>query len=381
MKCIRPMKLTYFFPVAICFLLMACSPNQQINEHKMELFTLTNSSGMKVTITNFGGKVVSLHVPDKNGNLSDVVLGYDSLSQYPEGNPYYGALIGRFGNRIANARFSLNGEQYQLEANNGPNALHGGSDGFHNVLWNAKAITTDEGQGVELVYESKDGEEGYPGHLRVSVVYLLSKQNELIIGYDATTTKPTVVNMTHHSFFNLKGEGNGDILGHQFEIFGENYLPVDSTLIPTGEIRSVQGSPFDFLQPHTAGERINEKDVQLEYGNGYDHCYVFNQRFPGEMILMARVTEPLSGRVMEVFSTEPGLQFYSGNFLSNREVGKGGKTYDFRSAFCLEPQHYPDSPNKPNFPSTMLNPNEHYNQRTIYKFSTVNGDGVQERDF
>lgn len=337
----------------------------------MELYTLTNSSGMKVTITNFGGKVVSLHVPDKNGKLADVVLGYDSISQYPDGNPYFGALIGRFGNRIAGGQYTLNGETVELAKNNGPNALHGGPGGFHNVLWKAKPFTDANGQGLELSYESRDGEEGYPGHLRVQVIYLLSENNELVIAYDATTSKPTVVNMTHHSFFNLRGEGNGDILGHQFELFAAHYLPVDSTLIPTGEIRSVKGTPFDFLKPHAAGERIAAEDIQLKYGNGYDHCWVVSQSFPGEMVLVARVTEPESGRVMELLTTEPGLQFYSGNFLSGKDKGKGGKSYEFRSGFCLEAQHYPDSPNKPQFPSTVLKPNEHYNQRTIYRFGVA----------
>jgi len=361
--------------IVLYAVVVACSPKQKVDESRMELFTLVNANGMKVTITNFGGKVVSILVPDKNGKLADVVLGYDSLSQYPSGNPYYGALIGRFGNRIANGRFTLEGQEYTLATNNGPNALHGGPGGFHNVLWKAKPFTNEVGQGLELAYESRDGEEGYPGHMRVTVIYLLSQDNELIMAYDATTSKPTVVNMTHHSFFNLKGEGNGDILGHQFEIFGEHFLPVDSTLIPTGEIRSVKGTPFDFLAPHSAGERIFQEDEQLKFGNGYDHCWVVSQAFAGEMVLMARVTEPESGRVLEVRSTEPGLQFYSGNFLSKKEVGKGRKVYDFRSAFCLEPQYYPDSPNKPQFPSTVLKPNEHYNQRTIYRFSTTAAAG------
>lgn len=350
-------------------LLSSCSGNKETKmDNRMELYTLTNSNGMKATITNFGGKVVSLMVPDKNGKLADVVLGYDSIAQYPGGNPYFGAIIGRFGNRIAGGLFTLDGEEFKLATNNGSNALHGGPGGFHNVLWKARPFKNEVGEGLELTYESRDGEEGYPGHLRATVIYLLSNENELIIAYDATTSKPTVVNMTHHSFFNLKGEGNGDILGHQFEIFAEKYLPVDSTLIPTGEIRSVKDTPFDFLKPHTAGERINGNDIQLKYGNGYDHCWVINQAFPGEMVLMARVTEPESGRTMELLSTEPGLQFYSGNFLSGKDIGKGGKSYEFRSAFCLEAQHYPDSPNKPEFPSTVLKPNDHYNQRTIYRF-------------
>jgi len=364
--------LRLFLPLLLVTIMTGCTSNPtQKADDRMELFTLTNSAGMKVTITNYGGKVVSILAPDKTGKFEDVVLGYDSLNQYPGGNPYFGALIGRYGNRIANARFSLGGETYQLAANNGPNALHGGPGGFHNVIWRARPFKSDAGQGLELSYESRDGEEGYPGHLRVTVMYVLSENNELIIAYDASTTKPTVVNLTHHSFFNLRGEGNGDILGHEFEIFGTHYLPVDSTLIPTGELRPVKDTPFDFLTPYAAGARIAADDIQLKYGNGYDHCWVIAQAFSGELVQAARVTEPESGRVMEVYSTEPGLQFYSGNFLSGKDVGKGGKPYEFRSGFCLEPQHYPDAPNKPEFPSTVLKPGDHYNQRTIYRFSTV----------
>ena len=336
-----------------------------------QLFTLRNKNGMEATITNFGGKVVTLMAPDREGKMADIVLGYDSVSQYPGGNPYFGALIGRYGNRIANGKFSLGQDTFQLAKNNGPNGLHGGPGGFHNVLWNASPGTIDGSESLTLKYVSADGEEGYPGQLTATVIYILTENNELVIDYDAVTTKPTVVNLTHHSFFNLKGEGNGDILDHRFELMASNYLPVDSTLIPVGAPASVLGTPFDFLAPHSAGERIGTDHEQVKYGKGYDHCWVLDKKFPGEFSLAARVTEPVTGRVMEVLTTEPGLQFYSGNFLTGKDIGKNGKAYGFRSAFCLEAQHFPDSPNKPDYPSVVLKPNDHYKQRTVYRFSVT----------
>ncbi|MFM7194644.1 MAG: aldose epimerase family protein, partial [Bacteroidota bacterium] len=349
-----------FLTVLSLAVLAACST---MNDRKTsegpaspQLFTLRNKNGMEATITNFGGKVVTLMVPDRNGKFADVVLGYDSASQYPGGNPYFGALIGRYGNRIANGQFTMGVDTFQLAKNNGPNGLHGGPGGFHNVLWEATPGTIEGSEALTLKYVSADREEGYPGQLTATVIYILTNDNELVIDYDAVTTKPTVVNLTHHSFFNLKGEGNGDILDHQFELTASTFLPVDSTLIPLGEPVSVAGTPFDFTSTHTAGERINADDQQLKFGKGYDHCWVLDKKFPGEFALAAKVTEPGSGRVMEVLTTEPGLQFYSGNFLTGKDIGKGGKAYGFRSAFCLEAQHFPDSPNKPAYPSVILKP-------------------------
>ncbi len=330
-------------------------------------FVLVNQNGLRMTVINYGGKIISLFVPDKKGKLDDIVLGYDSLSQYPSGNPYFGAMIGRYGNRIAKGKFLLNGKNYQLNLNNGANALHGGPNGFHNVYWSANPIDKNK---LELIYQSKDGEEGYPGNLSVKVTYTLSDQNELTIDYKATTDQETIVNLTHHSFFNLAGAGNGTILDHELMINAEAFCSVDSTLIPLGELKKVKGTPFDFLLAHKIGERINQPDEQLKYGKGYDHNWVLNKK-AGELTLAAKVAEPNSGRVMEVWTTEPGLQFYSGNFLDGKDVGKSNKKYEYRSAFCLEAQHFPDSPNHSNFPSTVLRPGETYIQQTIYKFSVT----------
>ncbi|MBM3177879.1 MAG: galactose mutarotase [Bacteroidetes bacterium] len=359
--------------IGLAIVLTGCVKNseqasQTEDDMSLKLFTLKGASGMTVTITNFGGKVVSLLVPDRSGNFADVVLGYDSVTQYPQGNPYFGALIGRYGNRIANGNFILGNDTFKLATNNGANALHGGPNGFHNVLWSAKQEDVDGHDALKLTYISEDGEEGYPGKLTATVTYLVNDNNELIIDYVAVTTRETVVNLTHHSFFNLKGEGSGDILDHSFELFADQYLPVDAGLIPIGAPAPVTETPFDFMNPHAAGERISIENEQLKRGNGYDHCWVLNKKTPGELSLAARVSEPSSGRIMEVFTTEPGLQFYSGNFLSGRDIGKGGKPYEFRSAFCLEAQHYPDSPNKPDYPSTVLKPGQTYRQRTIYRF-------------
>jgi len=342
-----------------------------VDPAELKRYVMTNANKMSVTVTNFGGRVVSLQVPDRDGNFADVVLGYDSLPAYLAGNPYYGAMIGRYGNRIAKGKFTLDGTEYSLATNNGVNALHGGPGGFHNVLWRVEEKQVKDGQALELTYVSDDGEEGYPGTLTTQVTYTLpTNSNELIIDYEATTGSTTVVNLTHHSFFNLAGEGSGDILGHEFMINADRYCPVDEGLIPTGELRAVAGTPFDFLQPHKAGERIEMQDEQLKFGLGYDHNWVLNKS--GDSVaLAATVVEPVTGRKMEVWTTEPGLQFYSGNFLSKSEVGKKGHVYDFRNAFCLEAQHFPDSPNRPEFPSTILKPGEVYTQRTVYRFSTV----------
>ncbi len=350
---------------------LSAVPN--IDSSQLKLYVMVNANRMAIAVTNFGGRLTFLQVPDKYGELADVVLGYDSLVQYLKGNPYFGAMIGRYGNRIAKGTFTLEGREYQLATNNGANALHGGPNGFHNALWNVEAKQTDQGQALELSYVSEDGEEGYPGRLTVKVTYTLNDNNDLILDYEATTDKTTVVNLTHHSFFNLAGEGVGDILGHDLTIFADRFNPVDEGLIPTGELRSVKGTPFDFLSPHLVGERIGAEDEQLKFGKGYDHNFVLNKE-GSELSLAARVVEPNSGRVMEVWTTEPGLQFYSGNFLTKEEVGKKGHVYDFRTAFCLEAQHFPDSPNHPDFPSTVLKPGETYRQQTIYWFSTTTSE-------
>jgi aldose 1-epimerase len=327
----------------------------------VDLYTLTNASGMTVKITNYGGIVTSLQVPDKNGKFDDVVLGFDTLDQYLEGHPYFGALVGRYGNRIAKGKFTLNGTEYQLAANNGENHLHGGIKGFDKVVWNAEMVKKENEMGVKLSYLSKDGEEGYPGNLTAVVTYVLTNDNELIINYKAETDKPTPVNLTHHSYFNLKGAGNGDILGHLLTIDADRFTPVDEGLIPTGELKSVKDTPMDFTAPKAIGERIDQVK------GGYDHNYVLNG-WDGSLRLAAKVVEPLSGREMEVWTTEPGLQFYTGNFLDGTITGKNGKVYNKHYGFCLETQHFPDSPNKAGFPSTILEPGEKYTHTTIYRF-------------
>lgn len=335
----------------------------------VDLYTLTNINGVEAKITNYGGTVVSLKVPDRNGKLGDIVLGYDNLEGYLKNNPYFGSIIGRYGNRIAKGKFTLNGVEYTLAQNNGENHLHGGIKGFDKVVWNAREVLGENKVGLELTYLSKDGEEGYPGNLSVTVTYTLNNNNELKIDYAATTDKDTVVNLTHHSYFNLAGAGEGDILDHELMINADKFTPVDSGLIPTGELRSVKGTPMDFTQPIAIGARINQRDEQLTLGNGYDHNWVLNIT-EGYLTLVARVYEPKTGRVMEVFTTEPGMQFYTGNFLDGSITGKDGKVYHQRYGFCLETQHFPDSPNKPEFPSTVLKPGEKYMTTTIYKFST-----------
>lgn len=334
----------------------------------VDLFTITNRNGVRLQVTSFGGKVVSLLVPDRNGALADVVLGYSSLDEYERGNPYFGALIGRFANRIAAGRFTLDGRDFTLARNNGPNHLHGGPNGFHNLLWDAAEYEADDARGVELSLTSPDGDEGYPGKLRVTVRYTLNNRDELEVFYRAQTDKPTVVNLTHHSFFNLRGAGEGDILGHRLQVNADAFTPVDATLIPTGELRPVAGTPFDFRTPHAIGERIGVDDPQLRTANGYDHNFVVTGP-AGTLRLAAVVVEPESGRRMEVLTTEPGLQLYSGNFLDGSDRGKKGLAYLFRSAFCLEAQHFPDSPNRSSFPSVVLRPDQIYTQKTIYRFS------------
>ena len=333
----------------------------------VELFTLRNSKGMEATIMTYGGIVTSLKTADKNGKFGDVVLGYDNLDGYLKSTPYFGALIGRYGNRIANGKFSLDGKAYTLATNNGVNALHGGLKGFDKQVWTARPLPTAHGPSLILTYVSQNGEEGYPGTLSVTAIYSITEENELRLDYSATTSEKTVVNLTQHSYFNLRG--SGDILGHAVQINADRFTPVDSGLIPTGELRPVAGTPFDFTLAHTIGERVNTAgDEQLKFGGGYDHNWVVNKAC-GELALMARIEEPTTGRVLEVLSTEPGVQFYCGNFLDGTITGKGGWTYQFRNGFCFEPQHFPDSPNHPAFPTTTLNPGEKYSNTIIYKFS------------
>ena len=333
---------------------------------QVDIFTLRNSKGAEARISSYGGIVVSLKVPDRDGNLGDVVLGYEKLADYIKNSPYFGAMIGRYGNRIAKGRFTLDGKEYTLAVNNGPNALHGGLKGFDKVVWTPTIMATPDGTALELKYVSKDGEEGYPGTLSVTAVYTLTEDNALKLEYTATTDKDTVVNLTQHSYFNLAGKG--DILNHEVMISASKFTPVDSTLIPTGELRPVEGTPFDFRKPTAIGARIKQDDEQLKFGNGYDHNFVIDKA-PGELGLMARVYEPTTGRVLEVLSTEPSLQFYSGNFLDGSNKGKDGWVYQFRNAFCMEPQHYPDSPNHPDFPSVVLKPGQTYKNTIIFKFS------------
>jgi len=336
----------------------------------VDLYTLRNTKGVEAKITNYGGILVSLKVPDRKGKFDDVVLGFNDLDSYlTKNDPYMGALIGRYGNRIAKGRFTLNGVEYKLAVNNGENTLHGGIKGFDKVVWTGHELKTPAGPAVVLTYLSKDGEEGYPGNLNVRVVYTLTNNNELKIDYSATTDKDTVTNLTHHSYFNLAGEGNGDILNHLVTINGSRFVPTDAGSIPTGDLKSVAGTPFDFLKATAIGARINQDDEQLKFGNGYDHTWVINGR-PGTMRLAATAYEATSGRVMQVWTTEPGVQFYTGNFLNGTLTGKSGKVYARRNGFCFETQHYPDSPNQPSFPTTTLKKGATYKSTTIYRFST-----------
>jgi len=329
----------------------------------VRIYTLTNKRGMVATITNYGGRVVSLKVPDKKGAMGDVVLGFDSIDGYLNENPYFGALIGRYANRIGHAQFTLDGVLYKVPKNDGDNSLHGGTRGFDKVIWTPH--TRYDGS-LELTYISKDGEEGYPGNCKVTVIYRLTDANELKIEYSASTDKDTVVNLTNHSYFNLKG--GGDILGHLLTLAADTFTPVDSGLIPTGELKPVAGTPFDFRKATAIGARIEQNDEQLKLGKGYDHNWVVSRRPGTELSLAARVEEPKSGRVMEVWTTQPGIQFYTGNFLDGTIKGKGGKVYARRSALCLETQHFPDSPNKPKFPPVVLKPGREFKSATVYKF-------------
>ena len=334
---------------------------------QVQLYTLRNASGMQATITNYGGIVTSLLVPDRAGKLGDVVLGFDNLAAYqgkpPYDSPYFGALIGRYGNRIGKGRFTLDGQQYKLALNNGPNALHGGRQGFDKVVWKAEPGTLAEGQTLMLTYVSPDGEEGYPGTLTVSVVYTLTPENALRIAYTATTDKLTVLNLTNHSYFNLHHGQAKNILGHELQLNADRYTVVDNTLIPTGELRPVQDTPMDFRQPHAIGERLEK--VAGPAPGGYDHNWVLSGQGPR---VVASVYEPTTGRTLAVFTDQPGVQFYSGNFLDGKLKGKGGTVYGQHAGFCLETQHFPDSPNQPAFPSTVVKPGETFRSVTEYRF-------------
>ncbi len=334
----------------------------------VDLFTLRNSKGLEARICNYGGIIVSFKGPDRRGKMGDVVLGYDNLEDYLKNNPFFGCLVGRYGNRIAGGKFTLDGKEYHLAVNNGPNSLHGGLKGFDKAVWQPSIRATPDGPALQLRYLSKDGEEGYPGNLAVTALYTLTEDGGLKLDYTATTDKPTVLNLTQHSYFNLAQKG--DVLNHVVMIPADRFTPVDNTMIPTGELRPVEGTPFDFRKPTAIGARIDQDDEQLKFGKGYDHNFVFNKP-SGEPGLAARVTDPTTGRVLEVFTTEPGMQFYTGNFLDGTIKGKGGWVYQARNGFCLECQRFPDSPNHPSFPSTVLRPGEVYRNTIIFRLSAV----------
>ena len=334
----------------------------------VDAYIMKNEAGMEIEVITYGGIITSLTAPDKNGVYEDIALGFESLNDYTESNPFFGALVGRYGNRIANAKFSIDGTEYNLAKNNGPNHLHGGPKGFDKVIWKAEPQTGEGFASLTLTYLSVDGEEGYPGNLENTVVYTLNNDNELKVEYSATTDKPTIVNLTQHSYFNLSADFSQTILDHEIELVADRYLPVDETLIPTGELAPVEGTPFDFRTAKPIGQDIEADDEQIVIGKGFDHCWVLNNQDAGNR-KVASVYHPGSGRVMEVYSTEPGIQFYTGNFLDGTRPAKGGGTYAFRSGFCLETQHYPDSPNQPAFPTTVLKPGETYHQTTVHKFS------------
>jgi aldose 1-epimerase len=336
---------------------------------KVELYTLTNARSLEAKITNYGGILVSLMVPDRHGRLDDVVLGFDRLDEYLNEHPCFGATIGRYANRIAAGRFNLDGTTYQVRTNDHGNHLHGGLKGFDKVVWEATERESGNGPSLDLKYVSPDGEEGYPGTLTVNVIYTLTNDNELKIDYVATTDKATILNLTHHSYFNLRDAGASNILEHELRIDADYFLPINRSSIPTGEISAVKGTPFDFTKLTPIGARISEVDLQLSYGNGYNHNWVLNGMGPSDR-LAATVYDSVSGRVMDVLTTEPGLQFFSGNLPDGKFGGKGGSAYASRSGLCLEAQHYPDSPNHPEFPPTVLRPGELYEQTTIYRFST-----------
>jgi aldose 1-epimerase len=335
------------------------------------LYTFANRKGMEVKITNFGGIVTELRVPDSNGKIEDVVLGFDNLKDYESNDPYFGAIIGRYANRIANGKFTLNGVTYTLASNNDANHLHGGLKGFDKVVWQAGTFVNDSTCGLVLEYVSKDMEEGYPGNLKTTVTYTIYDENEVQIDYLATTDKPTIVNLTQHSYFNLTGNSKRDILDHEVMIKSDQMVPVDDSLIPTGSLMSVAGTPFDFTTMHSVGERIEGDHAQLILGRGYDHCWVLREVDREDPKWVIEAQDASSGRVLALATTEPGVQFYTGNFLDGSLTGKGDVRYEQRYGLCFEPQHFPDSPNQPNFPSVVLNPGEEYRSTTIWRFSTI----------
>jgi aldose 1-epimerase len=336
----------------------------------IEAFTLKNAAGIEVRAITYGGIITSLRVPDRDGRFDDIALGYDTLDGYLKNNsPYFGGIIGRYANRIANASFTLDGKKYALAANNGPNHLHGGKTGFDKVVWKAKDFQNSTGVGVAFEYASPDGEEGYPGKLEVSITYTLAERNELIVDYFAVSDKPTPINLTQHTYFNLTG-GRRDVLDHQLTINADRYTPIDPTLIPTGALSPVAGTPLDFTKPMRIGDRINSDDEQLKRARGYDHNFVLN-RPSKESVHAARAHDPMTGRVLDVFTTEPGIQFYSGNFLDGTITGKSGTVYTQRFGFCLETQHFPDSPNRPEFPATILRPGQEHRSQTKFVFSVA----------
>lgn len=347
-------------------------PFGEVDGQAVERYTLTNSSGMSVSILTYGATVQSILVPDRDGNVDNVALGFDNLEAYATQSPYFGAVVGRYANRIANGQFTLDGETYQLAINNDPNTLHGGDVGFDNVIWTATEVESPDGPSLQLTYTSPDGEEGYPGTLDVSVTYTVTEANELRLDYHATTDATTVVNLSNHTYFNLAGEGSGGIYNHELQLNASSFTPVDATLIPTGDIAPVAGTAFDFTTPHAIGERIRDaSDEQIMIGLGYDHNFVLDRAAPDDTSLIeaAIVTDPATGRVMTVSTTEPGIQFYSGNFLNGGIAGPSGQAYRQGDGFCLETQHFPDSPNQPDFPSTQLNPGEEYTSSTVYAFT------------
>jgi aldose 1-epimerase len=346
-------------------------PFGTVDGQPVDLWTLTNSHGMEVKITNYGGIIQSILVPDRNGDMANVTLGFDNLQDYVERSPYFGCITGRYANRIAEGRFTLDGVEYQLAINNPPNHLHGGNVGFDKRVWETTELVGQNQVGLRMTYTSPDGEENYPGTLETTVTYTLTNQNEIRMNYRATTDAPTIVNLTNHAYFNLAGEGSGTTEGHVLRLNADNYTPVDPTLIPTGDIVPVAGTPFDFTTPTAIGARIRDSHEQIVIGQGYDHNFVLNRPSPEDtaMITAAQVVEPNSGRVLRIRTTEPGIQFYSGNFLDGTLVGTSGRVYRQTDGFALETQHYPDSPNQPQFPSTVLRPGEEYNTTTIYEFS------------
>lgn len=353
-----------------CFNLKVANFEKNVGRKQTKLYFLQNRN-IQAAITNYGGRIVGLCTPDKVGKMGDIVLGFNSIDDYLNAKEiYHGALIGRVGNRIAKGKFTLDGQEYLLPCNNGVNHLHGGPGGFHNVIWDVKAVTDSS---IVLTYMSKDGEMGYPGNLNVEVQYLLTAKCEIEISYKAITDKSTPVNLTNHAYWNLAGEGSGTINDHILTINADYYTPVDSTLIPLGKNESVEGTPFDFRKAKSIGADLEQvkTNVQLKHGPGYDHNFALNKLSPGEMSLAATVVEPLSGRKMEIYTLEPALQFYGGNFLNGRDKGKSSNTYKFREAIALETQHFPDSPNNTNFPSIILNPSEIYQTKTTYKFSVI----------